>query len=598
MDLSQNPETEELKNIKARLITDFTYSIIILLTFSIASLVLKYFLRIPIYNEIYFLILGWFVFNYLNLYILKKRRISLKIIKKIYFFHHIVALLFVTGIFYYTGSVLWIGAIFYVFIILYASILSSPKESLIITLVAFVFYGLIVLLIYLDIIPYKEFLIFAPSLYQDSQYVITTTLAIAVVFFSIFFSGKNFGQILKEKNEELNQNKKKLEEFSNKLEEKVRFRTLELKKSKDQLSVLYQISRTISSTLKLDDVLQTILDFSIKISGAGRGSIMLLDKKKRIFYIKIPYDKSEKNIDKITFAENENTIGWVVKNKKFLYIKNLENDKHFSKIKIIRRQIKQLLIIPTIVEDKVIGVINLENTSLNPDTIDLLRSFSEGAAVAINNARLYQKIKDSYFEIAKALAQAIEAKDPYTHGHSSRVVEYAVSIAQKLDLPEEEKELLKYAAMLHDIGKIGVKGIVLNNPNSLTGEEYVEIKKHPLVGEGIIQPIELLQPIRPLIRHHHEWYNGKGYPDGLSGENIPLGARILAVADTYDAMKSDRPYRKALTEETAIRELKRGSGTQFEPKLVEVFLGILKQNLSGDNGPLAGFSNKISQDLQ
>lgn len=598
MDLSQNPETEELKNIKARLITDFTYSIIILLTFSIASLVLKYFLRIPIYNEIYFLILGWFVFNYLNLYILKKRRISLKIIKKIYFFHHIVALLFVTGIFYYTGSVLWIGAIFYVFIILYASILSSPKESLIITLVAFVFYGLIVLLIYLDIIPYKEFLIFAPSLYQNSQYVITTTLAIAVVFFSIFFSGKNFGQILKEKNEELNQNKKKLEEFSNKLEEKVRFRTLELKKSKDQLSVLYQISRTISSTLKLDDVLQTILDFSIKISGAGRGSIMLLDKKKRIFYIKIPYDKSEKNIDKITFAENENTIGWVVKNKKFLYIKNLENDKHFSKIKIIRRQIKQLLIIPTIVEDKVIGVINLENTSLNPDTIDLLRSFSEGAAVAINNARLYQKIKDSYFEIAKALAQAIEAKDPYTHGHSARVVEYAVSIAQKLDLPEEEKELLKYAAMLHDIGKIGVKGIVLNNPNSLTGEEYVEIKKHPLVGEGIIQPIELLQPIRPLIRHHHEWYNGKGYPDGLSGENIPLGARILAVADTYDAMKSDRPYRKALTEETAIRELKRGSGTQFEPKLVEVFLGILKQNLSGDNGPLAGFSNKISQDLQ
>ena len=598
MDLSQNPETEELKNIKARLITDFTYSIIILLTFSIASLVLKYFLRIPIYNEIYFLILGWFVFNYLNLYILKKRRISLKIIKKIYFFHHIVALLFVTGIFYYTGSVLWIGAIFYVFIILYASILSSPKESLIITLVAFVFYSLMVLLIYLDIIPYKEFLIFAPSLYQNSQYVITTTLAIAVVFFSIFFSGKNFGQILKEKNEELNQNKKKLEEFSNKLEEKVRFRTLELKKSKDQLSILYQISRTISSTLKLDDVLQTILDFSIKISGAGRGSIMLLDKKKRIFYIKIPYNKSEKNIDKITFAENENTIGWVVKNKKFLYIKNLENDKHFSKIKIIRRQIKQLLIIPTIVEDKVIGVINLENTSLNPDTIDLLRSFSEGAAVAINNARLYQKIKDSYFEIAKALAQAIEAKDPYTHGHSARVVEYAVSIAQKLDLPEEEKELLKYAAMLHDIGKIGVKGIVLNNPNSLTSEEYVEIKKHPLVGEGIIQPIELLQPIRPLIRHHHEWYNGKGYPDGLSGENIPLGARILAVADTYDAMKSDRPYRKALTEETAIQELKRGSGTQFEPKLVEVFLGILKQNLSGDNGPLAGFSNKISRDLQ
>jgi HD-GYP domain-containing protein (c-di-GMP phosphodiesterase class II) len=135
--------------------------------------------------------------------------------------------------------------------------------------------------------------------------------------------------------------------------------------------------------------------------------------------------------------------------------------------------------------------------------------------------------------------------------------------------------------MLHDIGKIGIRGIILNNSKGLTIKEYDEIRKHTLVGEGIIQPIELLQPIRPLIRHHHEWYNGKGYPDGLSGENIPLGARILAVADAYDAMKSDRPYRKALTEETAIQELKRGSGTQFEPKLVEVFLEILKQNLSG-----------------
>ncbi len=150
-------------------------------------------------------------------------------------------------------------------------------------------------------------------------------------------------------------------------------------------------------------------------------------------------------------------------------------------------------------------------------------------------------------------------------------------IAQKLGLPEEEIETLRYAAIMHDIGKIGVRGIVLNNPNGLTGEEFDEIKKHPLVGEAIIKPIELLQPIRPLIRHHHEWYNGKGYPDGLSGDVIPLGARILIVADAYDAMISDRPYRKALTKETAIRELKRGNGIQFEPKLVEIFLEILKQ---------------------
>ncbi len=481
-----------------------------------------------------------------------------------------------TAIFYYIGGALWIGAIFYVFIILYASFFSTHKEGIIITSIAFISYSLVVLLEYFNLIPHKGLFKLPYYLYQDSQYIITTILLMGVAFVLIFITGRSFARILKEKNEELSQNKKKLEEFSNKLEEKVRFRTLELQKSKDQLSVLYKISRTISSTLKLDDILQTILDFSIKISGAGRGSIMLLDEKKRIFFIKIPYDKNEKNIDKITFAENENTIGWVVKNKKFLYIEDLENDKYFSKIKIIRRQIKQLLIIPIIIEEKVTGVLNLENTSLSPDTVDLLRSFSEGAAVAINNAHLYQKIQDSYFEIAKALAQAIEAKDPYTHGHSERVVGFATLIAQGLGLQEDEKESLKYAAMLHDIGKIGVRGIVLNNSKDLTVKEYDEIKRHPLIGEGIIQPIELLQPIRPLIRHHHEWYDGTGYPDGLSGKNIPLGARVLAVADAYDAMKSDRPYRKALSEEIAVQELRQGSGTQFEPKIVEVFLEILK----------------------
>jgi len=488
-----------------------------------------------------------------------------------------------TGIFYYIGGILWIGAIFFTFTILYSSILSTPKEGLITTLFAFTCYSSIVLLEYFSLIPYVEFFKLTPYLYKDSQYVITTTLVIGLVFFSIFFTGKSFAQKLKQKSTELMKTKKKLE-WNNKLEEEIKLRTNELKKSKDRLSILYQISRSISSTLELNNVLKVILDFSVKISGANRGSVMLLDEKKNVFFIKAAYNLSEKIIHKVTFAKDENTIGWVVKNKKPLYIKDLEQDKRFSKKEGIDYKLKQLLMVPIIIEGEVKGVINLDNnTSFTTDTISLLNSFSEQAAVTINNARLYQKTQDTYFEIVKALAQAIEAKDPYTHGHSARVVEYTVLIAQKLDLPEEEKELLKYAAILHDIGKIGVRGIILNNPNGLTAEEYGEVKRHPIIGENIISPVELLQPIRPLIRHHHEWYNGKGYPDGLSGKNIPLGARILAVADAYDAMKSDRPYRKALTEETAIQEFKRGSGSQFEPKLVEIFLEILKQNLSEDN---------------
>jgi len=498
--------------------------------------------------------------------------------KKIDFSHYIIELLFMTGIFYYIGGILWIGALFFTFNILYASLLSPPKEGLIVIFFAFTCYSSIVLLEYFGIIPYVGIFKLTPYLYKDSQYVITTTLMVGLVFFLIFLTGKSFAQKLRQRSAELAQAKKELEEWGSRLEEKVSLRTRELKKSQDNLSKLYHISRVISSTLKLDDVLKVILDFSVKISGANRGSVILLDERKNIFSIKAAYNLSEKIIREVTFAKDENTIGWVVKNKKTLYIKDLEQDKRFLKKETMDYKIKQLLMVPIVIEGEVKGVINLDNnTSFTTDTINLLKSFSEQAAVAINNAHLYQKIQDNYFEIIKALAQAIEAKDPYTYGHSERVMKYAVLIAQKLGLQEREKESLRYAAILHDIGKIGVRGIVLNNPRGLTSEEYDEIKKHPLIGEGIIKPIELLQPIRPLIRHHHEWNNGKGYPDGLSGENIPLGARILAVADAYDAMKSDRPYRKALTEETAIRELRQGGGTQFEPKIVEVFLEILKQ---------------------
>jgi len=556
--------------------------------FFIVVLILKYFFQIPIYNEVSFLILGWLIYICLNKYILKKTKINLKKIKKLEFINYIMALLFVTGGFYYSGGVLWIGAFFYFFTILYISILSTPKESLVITLIAFALYTSIVLLEYSGLIPHKGLFEFTPYLYQDIQYVITTIMLTGSVFLFISFTGKDFAQILKNKNEELAQAKKKLEEWSDKLEEKVRLRTRELKKSKDRLFILYQISRSISSTLELDNILKVILDFSVKISGANRGSVMLLDEKKNTFFIKAAYNLSEKVILNVTFAKDENTIGWVAKNKKSLYIKDLEKDKRFSKKEIVDYKIKRLLMVPIIIEGEVKGVINLDNnTSFTTDIINLLKSFSEQAAVAINNARLYQKIQDSYFEIVKALAQAIEAKDPYTHGHSERVMKYSLAIAPRLGLSKEEKDSLRYAAILHDIGKIGVRGIILNNPNGLTTEEYDEVKRHPIIGENIISPIELLQPIRPLIRHHHEWYNGKGYPDGLSRENIPLGARILPVADAYDAMKSDRPYRKALTEETAIQELRQGSGTQFEPKIVKIFLEILKQNLSGDNGPLA-----------
>lgn len=186
------------------------------------------------------------------------------------------------------------------------------------------------------------------------------------------------------------------------------------------------------------------------------------------------------------------------------------------------------------------------------------------------------ELEETHFEAVLALAQAIEAKDLYTRGHSERTANYALQIADKLGLSDEEKGHIKYAAVLHDIGKIGIKGAILNKPGSLSEAEYEEIKTHPQKGVDIIRPVRFLAPVIPLVLHHQEHWDGKGYPEGLAGDKIPIGSRIISVLDAWDAMTSDRPYRKALSREEAIRELKRCSGTQFDPKVVEVFLEIIE----------------------
>ena len=208
------------------------------------------------------------------------------------------------------------------------------------------------------------------------------------------------------------------------------------------------------------------------------------------------------------------------------------------------------------------------------------------------------KIRASFLNAITALAYALEAKDKYTSGHSQRVTEIAVAIAQELGMPQESIEKIRLAGLLHDIGKIGVREAVLNKPGKLTNEEYQHIKSHPEVGERILAPIVEDKEILEMVRHHHERYDGKGYPDGLSGEQIPEGARILAVAeayanialeqtqdktlsqsagilavaDAYDAMTSARPYRSAMSTEKALEEIRRGIGTQFDPAIADAFL--------------------------
>ncbi|MGC7871901.1 HD domain-containing phosphohydrolase [Desulfosporosinus sp. SYSU MS00001] len=191
--------------------------------------------------------------------------------------------------------------------------------------------------------------------------------------------------------------------------------------------------------------------------------------------------------------------------------------------------------------------------------------------VSRHSFQLYIDMRENYLNTVEALVQALEAKDTYTSGHSERVGKYAVAIAEGINMSEDKIEFLKYAAVLHDVGKIGVSEAILNKEGKLLDSEWEAIRSHPVIGETIIKSIKFMFDIGQVVRHHHERYDGKGYPDGIQGEDIPLESRIIAVADTYDAITSDRSYRKGKTHEEAIKELKKVAGSQLDPKLVEVF---------------------------
>ncbi len=217
---------------------------------------------------------------------------------------------------------------------------------------------------------------------------------------------------------------------------------------------------------------------------------------------------------------------------------------------------------------------NEEDVPFETTEIRLLECLADELTNTTTNRVLQHEIRTLLFNVMKSLVAALEAKDDYTHGHSERVYELSICIARKLNLSSEDLQIMTWSALLHDVGKIGIDETILRKPGRLTAEEYEIIKTHPTLGASLLEPIEQLGMIVPGIRHHHERFDGKGYPDGLAGEEIPLLGRIIAVADTYDAIVSTRPYRSPRTEEDALEIIRDGAGTQFDPELAEIFLSL------------------------
>ncbi|MBN2494092.1 MAG: GAF domain-containing protein [Deltaproteobacteria bacterium] len=236
------------------------------------------------------------------------------------------------------------------------------------------------------------------------------------------------------------------------------------------------------------------------------------------------------------------------------------------------------LSVPLKLGDRLIGYFEIASCEgLSADDERVLHVLASQAAIAIENARLFEATQQTYLETMKSLAQALEARDAYTKGHSERVTRYAVRIAEEMGLPAHSLKIIHYAGMLHDIGKIGISDSILHKRMELSDQEWETIRSHPLFGDSILGPIRFLSDAQKVVLRHHERFDGSGYPGQISGEEIPLEARIIAVADSYDAMTSDRPYREAMPHAKAVEEVRAASGSQFDPRVVEAFLSIVEE---------------------
>lgn len=352
-----------------------------------------------------------------------------------------------------------------------------------------------------------------------------------------------------------------------------------------EVSILQQTSELVSSSLELQETLNSIIKSVTDGLKTRRGSLMLIEDDGDL-YIRAYAGMSAEAAKAARVRPGEGLAGWAFQNRKPLLIRDVETDPLFRRLSNPEYLTRSTIIAPLEVDHEVIGVINvsdkLDGSSFDERDLSLLQAIAHHASIALKNAKLYFELRQSYFETVKALSEAIEAKDPYTRGHSERVALYTTLIAGEMGMAPKLIELLKIAGILHDVGKIGVRESVLLKPDRLTDEEFNEMKKHALQGAIITAPIKFLDPVRGAVRSHHEWYAGGGYPDGLRGEDIPMVARMMAVADAYDAMTSNRKYRKALPAEEAVKRLNDAKSIQFDPGAVDAFVKVLQSGKAAE----------------
>ncbi|RJQ15095.1 MAG: PAS domain S-box protein [Nitrospiraceae bacterium] len=356
----------------------------------------------------------------------------------------------------------------------------------------------------------------------------------------------------------------------------------EAKRNEAEISgSLLQLVETLNTSLEEKELVRNILNIAPQYLQFGRMALFFYDDAVEGFTFAGSYgldaDKETILSARVFKAGDMPAIDMALRGETVL-MEDPRKGKLLREDLIDMFDIKSAVMAPVSFNGNVRGILCGDYTtvkSIEPKDLALMKGLADGIGIAFQNARLYKDLQQLLINTISSLISIIDAKSPWTKGHSERVTGYAVEIAREMGLKEKDLNHIRLCGILHDIGKIGTFDGLLDKPGKLTDEEYEIIKKHPEKGAEIIAPIKQLNEIIPGVLHHHERYDGNGYPLGLRGSDIPLCASILAVADSFDSMTADRPYRKAPGKEFAISELKRCSGTQFSPEVVEVFLKVL-----------------------
>ena len=364
--------------------------------------------------------------------------------------------------------------------------------------------------------------------------------------------------------------------YAERLEQMVDERARDLKRRNKELATMHSVLSAATRSLELTEVLAITLDQLEGILGTTALAAFVIDPETGRLRLGSQRNMSADFLRWATRSPgSEGVLAGALASGGRRVI-DINEDKELTGIFAGAAAGPRLIVFPMTSPGEVTGLVAClcDGCELDEDTWRLLDSIGDELGVIIDNVRLYENLRRAYLSTIRALAEAVDARDAYTRGHSDRVSAFAVAIAREMGLGEEALTAVRDAGYLHDIGKIGMPDAVLLKEGVLTAEEMGTMKLHPGTSHKILAQASIPDEIKEMIRHHHERFDGEGYPDGLSEENIPLGSRILCVADAFEAMTSDRPYRLALTDEAAVSELKRCAGQQFDPQVVEAFLQI------------------------